>query len=321
VGSDAIAAAQTLAMAGHTALLFAWLANAPGRDAAQQLRSAVTSPDTLLRAMLREPFDASSSRALLADLDITSAPTLLDALERARPRSARRVLLTTLTAFGPALAPLLLQRLDASPPWYFVRNLLLLLRDVSAEGSAVNDPHSAHRSLHTFLEHAQEQVRLEALRLLLEMPDQRDAAIRRSLDDRSERVVALAIDALVSDLTAGAGGNTLLNRDLSTRLMRLADARAQEPELCARAIRALVHTSNPMVRDWLIVLVRRTSRILRRTVLADAQPAVLAALQVLATRYATDPRVAPLIALARGRDARDPRRLAVERAHQEGNAT
>ncbi len=316
-GSDAIDAAQSLVVAGHTALLFSWLSASPGRDAARTLHAAVTAPDTLLRALLREPFDVSAARALLADLDISAAPALLDALERARPRSARRVLLTTLTAFGPALVPLLLHRLDASPPWYFVRNLLLLLRDVSGTVGTVHDAQSPHRDLHTFLRHAQEQVRVEALRLLLELPEQRDAAIRQSLDDRSERVVALAIDALVSDAASTGARPALLSRDMTTRLIRLVDAQEHEPELHARAIRALLHTSNPVVRDWLLTQVRRTSRILRRSVLADTQPTVLAALHVLASRYATDPRVAPVLALARARDARDPRRLAVERLRDE----
>lgn len=319
-GSDAMSAAQSLVVAGHTALLFTWLAAAPGRDAARALHAAVTAPDTLLRALLREPFDTSAARALLADLEVSAAPALLDALERARPRSARRLLLTALTAFGPALVPLLLHRLDASPPWYFVRNLLLLLRDVSSDSGTVHDAHSPHRNLHTFLRHEQEQVRLEALRLLLELPEQRDAAIRQALDDRNERVVALAIDALTSHAASMGARTALLSRDMTTRLMRLVDAQEHDAELHARAIRALVYTSNPMVRDWLLTQVRRTSRILRRPALADAQPSVLAALHVLASRYATDPRVAPTLALARARDARDPRRLAVERLRTEHDA-
>jgi hypothetical protein len=319
-GSDAMDAAQALVVAGHTALLFSWLEASPGREAARALHAAVTAPDTLLRALLREPFDASAARALLADLDVSAAPALLDALERARPRSARRILLTTLTAFGPALVPLLLHRLDAAPPWYFIRNLLLLLRDVSGDIGTVRDGQTPHRNLLTFLRHEQEQVRLEALRLLLELPTQREAAIRQALDDRSERVVALAIDAIVSDASPTGAKATLLSRDIAAKLMRLVDAQAHEPELHARAIRALAYTSNPLVRDWLLPKVRRTSRILRRPVLADAHPTVLAALHVLASRYATDPRVAPMLALARARDARDPRRLAVDRLREGDDA-
>jgi hypothetical protein len=319
VGPDAIAAAQALVLAGHTALLFSWLAVAPGQAAATDLRRAMTAPETLLRTLLREPFDVSSARTLLEDLDLSAAPVLLDALERARARSARRLLLTTLTGFGPALVPLLLQRLEASPPWYFVRNLLLLLRDLSADDAASMGVHTSHRSMLSFMDHAQEQVRLEALRLLVDLPADRDAALRRALDDRSERVVTLAVDALASAAAAAsASTSATMGRELSNRLMRLVDAKDFEPELLARAIRVLVLTSHPMVRDWLLSHVARTSRILRRLTLADARPSVLSALHVLAVRYATDPRVAPVLALARARDARDPRRLAVERARLGG---
>lgn len=312
-GPDATAAAQSLVIAGHTALLFECLIAAPGQAAAQQLRHAVTTPEALLQTLLREPFDVSSARTLLGDLDIGAAPVLLDALERARPRSARRLLLSTLTQLGPSLAPLLLERLDASPPWYFVRNLLLLLRDTCADEATAVGQNGAHRSLLTFLDHSQEQVRMEALRLLMERPAERDAAIRRALDDRSARVVALAIDALAS-ATASTGSGAGLGREVANRLMRFADAKDGEADLRARAIRTLVLTSNPIVRDWLLAHVARSSRFLRRLTLADAQPTVLASLHVLAVRYATDPRVAPVLALACARPARDPRRLAVERA-------
>jgi len=318
-GQDATTAAQSLVLAGHTALLFSWLTAAPGQSAARAMRSAVTSPETLLRTLLREPFDLTSARALLDDLDLGAAPVLLDALERARLRSARRLLLTTLTNFGPALVPLLLQRLEASPPWYFVRNLLLLLRDASAVDAAATGPQAGQRSLLTFLDHAQEQVRVEALRLLVELPTDREAAIRRALDDRSERVVTLAIDALSSPTAApSAVGSARLERELANRLMRLVDAKAHDPDLLARAIRLLTLTSNPMVRDWLLAQVSKSSRFWRRLLLADTRPTVLAALHVLAVRYATDPRVVPVLALTRKRDPRDPRRLAVECAHAGG---
>ncbi len=310
-GADALQAARELVAAGHVSLLLSVLDIAPGRRAAAALREAITAREPLLHAMLKEPFDAAAARALLHDIPFAAAPTLLDALEHARIRSARRILLNTLQGFGAPLIPLLEARLDASAPWYFVRNLLLLLRDVAIDASEPSRTGAADASLRSFLDHPQEQVRIEALRVLLDTPASRDLAIRRALEDRSPRLVAAAIDALSSGPGGETTGPRAMSRDVAARLMRLAESPDLEAELAARSVRALGNASGPVVRDWLLAQVTRRTRLLRRRTLADG-PIAAAALQVLAMVYHSDPAAADPLAMARQLEVHDPRRLAVD---------
>lgn len=310
-GEDAVAAADALMAAGHAVLLFEWLDHAPGTNAAHRLRAAVLSSSSVTTALLREPFDATAARSLLASTELPSAPALLLALEQSGSRAARRLVFDRLREFGAALAPLIRQQLDAAPPWYFARNLLALLRDVTSE---TGDTPSASGLAHfmPFLDHAHEQVRIEALRLLLEDSASREPALRRALDDCSPRIVASAVAAAASlAAESGSRGRNVFSRDVAARLLHLAENEAHDAELQARAVRALAGAPGPTVRDWLIAHVTRRTRLLRRVTLADARPTVIAALQVLAQGYANDPRVAPVLALAR--EHADARRDAVQR--------
>lgn len=311
---EAQAAAEALVASGHVALLFSWLAEAPGQTAARILRDAATSPDALLGALLKQPFDAGAARALLKDLDLSAAPTLLTALERATLRTARRMLLNTLRSMGPALAPLLRERLNGTPPWYFTRNLLLLLRDVTVDTPGDESDDASSGSLLSFFAHPKEQVRIEALRLLLEVPEKRDAAIRRALEDSSPKLVASAIEAAAAAARDSPAAGVMMTRDITLRLMRLVEAHVHDQSVLSRAVRALEHLDDPMIPEWLVAQVARRSRFLRRPMLAEATPTVLAALHVLACRHAGDPRAAAVIHLAQRRDARDPRRAAVDAA-------
>lgn len=310
-GEDAVLAAEALVASGSAVLLFAWLARAPGARAAQTLRAAVQSSSSITAALLREPFDAPAARALLASTELTSAPAMLRALNESTSRAGRRMIFDRLREMGPALAPLVRQHLDAAPPWYFARNLLALLRDVTTE---VSDSPTASRLAHflSFLDHAHEQVRIEALRLLLEDRTTREPALRRALDDRSPRIVASAVGAAATIAAeSDARNRSALSRDVAMRLLQLADDDTHDAELRARAIRALAGAPGPTVRDWLLAHVTRRTRVLRRVAIADARPTVIAALQLLAQGYASDARVAPVLALAL--EHHDARRDAVQR--------
>ncbi len=313
-GDDAVAAAETLVAAGHAVLLFEWLHQAPGTNAADRLRAAVRSSSSVTEALLREPFDAAAARALLASTALSSAPALLLALEKSASRAARRMVFDRLREFGPALAPMIRQHLDAAPPWYFARNLLALLRDVTSE---VGDTSASGLSQFLpFLDHAHEQVRIEALRLLLEDRATREQALRRALDDSSPRIVAAAVaGAAALTVDGGSRGRNVFSRDVAARLLHLAESSAHDGEVQARAVRALAGAPGPTVRDWLIAHVTRRTRVLRRVILADARPTVIAALQVLAHGYSSDPRVTPVLALAR--EQSDARRDAVQRTDAE----
>jgi hypothetical protein len=296
-GEDARASAQQLIDQGDIAALLAWADVAPGRTAADALREMVYSPRTVTSVLLREPLDHTAARALLASLGPVAAPALLDVLRDAQSRATRRLVYDRLREFGAGLAPLLLPRLD-NAPWYVVRNLLALLRDTALADGATIDTASA--TLFGFLSHPHEQVRVESLRLLAGDAATRDRALRRSLDDPSPRVIGVAIELLAAD--DGASRRSLLSPDLVRRLLRVLETTTDEEQQC-RIVRALSDASPAAaVRDQLVGFTTRKTLVLRRVVLADVSSVMLAAVDVLARRYANDPKVTVILDLAKAHD-------------------
>jgi hypothetical protein len=145
------------------------------------------------------------------------------------------------------------------------------------------------------LDHAQVQVRAEAFRLLLLDEQARDAAIHHALHDENERMVVLALQALGD----APDGQSLLTPRFVSDLMAMVDAGSQNETVRARMVRTLAAAPSDTVRDWLIGLVSKRSRILRRVSLSEPTQTAAAALQVLQRTYAADPLVEPLLVLAR----------------------
>ena len=318
-GEDAVDAAQELIAGGHVSQLLTWAAETPNTAAAKALRALVWSPAAIRATLLRDPLDQAEARALLSSLDHSSSETLLDVLRDAESRSTRRLVYDRVREFGPSISTQLIQRLDGAP-WYFIRNLLALLRDTSPTHGAAADVAGA--TLLRFLSHQQEQVRSEALRLLAVDPSTRDRAIRQALDDRSERVVRVAIEMLMSDDEAAP--RHAMSLTLAQHLLQFVAAGTQDDELLGRAVRALADAPvTAAVRDPLLALASRRTMLFRRLVLLDAKPVVVAALEVLAERYASDPKVTPLLTLAashqdsriRGAVTRSASRRTPKRAH------
>jgi hypothetical protein len=296
-GEDARASAQQLIDHGEIAELLAWTEVAPGRTAANALRAMVYAPTTVTSVLMREPLDQTAARALLASLGPDAAPALLDVLRDAQSRATRRLVYDRLREFGAGLAPLLLPRLD-NAPWYVVRNLLALLRDTALSDGATIDTASA--TLFGFLSHPHEQVRVESLRLLASDATTRDRALRRSLEDASPRVISVAIELLAAD--DGASRRSLLSPDLVRRLLRVLETTTDEEQQC-RIVRALADAPPAgNIRDQLVGFTTRKTLVLRRVVLADVSYVMLAAVEVLARRYANDPKAAVILDLAKAHD-------------------
>ena len=125
------------------------------------MKAYISSPVAIKATLLREPLDQVAARALLASLDERACDALLEALCEAESRTTRRLIYDRLREYGPALAPLLSRRLEGAP-WYFVRNLLALMRDTANVDGTTAD--IAGATLFRYLGHEQEQVRVEALR-------------------------------------------------------------------------------------------------------------------------------------------------------------
>ncbi len=293
-GQDATEAAQQLLADGRVGDLMAWSAATSSEHTAATIRSLLRSRAVVNAVLLREPLDQPLARTLLGALDVQAVALLLDVLRDAEGRTARRLVLARLREFGPDISEQLVSRLDGAP-WYFARNLLTLLRECSAHNESSVSSQAA--LLQQLAAHPQEQVRVEALRLLVLEPTTRDAALRRALDDAERRVVIMGIDAM-----GGANVETrarLVPVDIWQRVVRIAEDLAHEDETRSQALRLLRHAPpSSRVRDLLLSLVIVRSRILRRVALAEPTAVSVAALEVLAQRYRTDAQVTSILAMA-----------------------
>jgi hypothetical protein len=303
-GEDAVAAAEAIVSHGHGATMLRWIDVTGETTAADAIHAIATSEAAIRQLLLNEPVDRLEARALLERLDVASTSVLLDVLEAAEARGTRMIVRQRLAEFGDAIVPDLLARLD-NAPWYLVRNVLTLLQEITTRAGNMEAGMDAMTPL---LDHEQVQVRMEAFRVLLLDPGQREAVIRHALRDSNERMVLLALQALTEGESTG-NSSTSLSRDLAMQLMAMVDSGAHGESLRARTIRAMSAVKNDELRDWLIAHVTRKSRILRRLTLADPTPTAVAALQALQRTYASDPTAMQVIELVR-KEGHDRRWLA-----------
>jgi hypothetical protein len=85
-------------------------------------------------------------------------------------------------------------------------------------------------------------------------------------------------------------------------------------------VRTLAFARTEPVRDWLLSLISRRTKILRRLTLVEPTQTAVSALQVLMRTYPADPRVAPTLTLAR-RSGQDPRWHVRDAGHSAEHAT
>ncbi len=300
-GEDADDAAKQMLAEGRLGELLQWAEEAPGRRAGEVLQALIVSPAAIKALLLKDPLDHAVARTLLASLDVHAADTLLDVLRDAESRTTRRLVYDRLREMGAPLASHFVKRLDGAA-WYFVRNLLALLRDTaSAESDAAG---SSVSMLFRFLEHQHEQVRVEALRLLVADTAACDAAIRFVLNDKSERVVSVALELLTAE--SEEPERAIMSPDLARRLLHFVQTNTHGETSTVRALRALASAPASIpVRDMLLGLTSRRTWLMRKLALEDARPTMLAALEVLAARYSADSQSQAILALAgRSSDAR-----------------
>ena len=288
VGDDTTAAAEAMVVAGAGQQLMQYITSSPNNTTAQRLLHIATSEKAVRITLLSEPVDRLQARALLKLLDASSASTLVDVLEKASTRGTRMIVRQRLAEFGEVIKPLLVARLEHAP-WFLIRNILTLLLEIAvARGGTA----SASDFMMQLLKHEQAQVRVEALRVLLHDAGYRDAALRCALHDDAERVVLLAVQSVAEAAEAGAH----LPAAVVTQLMTIVNAGAHGDTVRARAVRALAKVQRDDVRDWMVRLVARRSRFLRRLTLAEPTQTAISALQVLRRVHGTHPDVLQLVA-------------------------
>jgi hypothetical protein len=312
-GEDTAAAVEALVAAGMGKALMGWIAKAGPTPTARWLHGVATSERTVRQLLLTEPVDRLQARALLDELGPNAAGTLLDVLAESQTRGTRLLVRQRLAEFGDGITATLLARLDDAP-WYLVRNILTLLHEIAVATPSMTQRQETIQALQM---HEQVQVRVEALRLLLIADaETRDAALQRALRDDNERVVVVALQALTDACEAGSR----LPTHFVTQLMALVDDGSQSDPVRARAVRTLAFARTEPVRDWLLSLISRRTKILRRLTLVEPTQTAVSALQVLMRTYPADPRVAPTLTLAR-RSGQDPRWHVRDAGHSAEHAT
>lgn len=291
VGDDALAAADALISSSHCVEILGWVNTTGDTQSARALRAVVVSDAAVRTFLLTEPVDRLEARALLDQLDAASVEALIDVLAASEVRGTRLLVRQRLAEFGATILPTLLARLDAAP-WFLVRNILTLLHEIAVDSNGAN---AALENMVDLMEHSQVQVRIEAFRLLLLDSQAREAAIRRALHDKHERVVILALQAL-----ADAGDTApQLSADVITQLLTMVDTEAHSEPLRAHVVRALALTPDARVREWLVTHATKRSHVLRRLQLATPTPVAIAALNALRRSHESDPTVQRILAMVR----------------------
>ena len=252
------------------------------------------APDAVRKLLQGNPVDEPGVRALLARIDIRMADVLLEALAAADSRDARDLILERLRSFGEPMRATLIARLDGAS-WFFARNLLGLLRDLIVGQKG----HSDVGSMLKFLDHENPMVRVEAVRMLLDVDAVRDAAIRRGLQDPDARVATTVLEFIEHFLdTPREGRQISLSIGATGHLVKFVNAGEHSLPLLMVAMRAAASSGAPSVRDWLLGRVLTKSTFLRRPVLAKPSQLNATALSALQHHFAHDPAVAQALALA-----------------------
>ena len=230
-----------------------------------------------LRTLLDErSADSREVCWVVTHLGAAAAEPLLDALTVAESRALRRALLDHLGALGSAIGAAVAARLPDAP-WYLQRNLLSLLEGMAElpEGfSAV--PYAMH---------ADPRVRRQAVRVLLEQKGERDVAILTALRDSDDQIVRIGLRRAMDRCPAGA--LEIIRERLATRTLGA--------ELELLAIRAVATMDDPAAVDCLLGYIVKSGGWFRGRRLMKGSPRALAALAGLSSRWATDPRVAPVL--------------------------
>ncbi|MGH7538619.1 MAG: hypothetical protein ACREMF_08300 [Gemmatimonadales bacterium] len=280
VGPNVWAACAAMVDQGRLAELVGLLEEAPPEtNAAQQLWVRAVSTDTLRWLLANEPVDFATVDRLLPRLGERAADPLLDALAEAEVRATRRAVLARLIRLGPVLGPNITERL-ADERWYVKRNLLGLLDEMPELPVGF--------SALQWLAHPDARVRIEAFKIGLKSPEERDRVIIQALGDPEGRLVRLALIAAMREVPAGA----------VPRVIALVHNRQVPLDLRLQAIRVLGASRSPSAVDVLVGLTDGGRTLLGRHRLLPKSRELLAALAALAAGWGRDPRATAVLARA-----------------------
>jgi hypothetical protein len=265
---------------GRLSVLIDLLEAAPeGTTTAEELWDRAVSPERLQWLLATEPVDFVMVDRVLPRLGVRAADPLLDALANAEVRATRRALLDRVKRLGPVLGPSLTARLT-DERWYVQRNLLTMLDELPQLPDGF--------SVLPWVSHPDPRVRLEAFKIGVKAPEERDRVITQALSDSEHRLVRLALIAAVQGVP----------RSALPGIIALATDRQTAPDLRQQAIRVLGVTRAPEALEELVKLVDGGRTLLGRRKLLPRSRELVAAVTALATGWRTEPRALELLALA-----------------------
>ena len=252
------------------------------------LWTRITAPEVVGQLAQSEPPDFTTIDRVLPRLVVDGFEPLLDVLAASESRTTRRGLLDRLARAPRELGPVITTRLAGStpPPWYVVRNLLIVLDGLPALPDGF--------STAPFIAHADARVRREALKLALKIPAERELALLGSLSDPDPRMMRVGLTAALEQCPASA----------LQFVTRIALTPSVASELRVLAIKVLGRARHALALSALIQLVDGGTNWLRRRKLAPRSLELLAALMALATGWTHDRQARALLAL--GAASTDP---------------
>ena len=282
MGRETADAVYALVKAGQASTLMTVLSQAdPDNEIAKAIGEQLATEEHLRRLLDSPAPDAEQLDWVVRRLGVRAADPLLDVLGASSSRATRRKVLGLLAELGPALGPAAAARLP-NAPWYFQRNLLILIDRLGAWPEGF--------SLAPYASHADARVRREAVRMLLRAASgpSRDAALLAALGDPDEQVLRLALGAASESCPPAA----------IPRIARRVAERALDADLDLLAIKVLGTSNDPAALECLLSCVTTGRGWFGGRRLAPRSPRLLAALAGLVARWPADPRAAPVLARA-----------------------
>ena len=268
--------------AGRLNVLLDLLASPPpgAEPSAEIILGMVSRPESVKGMLAGTKVDLAGLDNLLPRLTLDSYDPLLEALGSSDNRVVRRRLLELLSKTRVDISPLVIARLG-DERWYVQRNMLMLL----GRSSRVPESFSAL----PWTTHPDARVRVEAIRLQLTLPYERDLGIHAALDDIDPRIVHVGLTAIRDDCPP----------DLLGRVIELAQAPPGSDEnIRLTAVAALAHVRHPRALDSLLQIADGGRSLLGRQKLPPKSPALLTAIRAFAGFWSGDPRAAAVLAVA-----------------------